>query len=205
MKRFLITLGVVALMTGFAVGPTTSPLCKTAAVVHAQEQEIRFRGTVIGIWVVWDAGGWIVDVTEVISGPAISGRVQVWTHSFGCDKGYVDPDIQAGDQVEVYGLYWYCSDCTYANHQAEVCWSDDYYIRILQPGVSCNIWVDKGEGADYCIDEPITLCYSVSSPIWIQIWVITSERTWLYTEYFDDGTGDCFYETIGPPTGSMPR
>jgi len=66
---------------------------------------------------------------------------------------------------------------------------------------SVDIWVDKGKGATYCVGDSITICYSVSRPIYIRIWAITSQGSWVITEGYDDGTGDCFYGTIGLPTG----
>jgi len=64
-----------------------------------------------------------------------------------------------------------------------------------------NIWVDRGEGATYQVGDPITLCYSVTRPTYIRIWVITSEGSRILEEGYDDGTGDCIGGTVGLPLG----
>ena len=103
---------------------------------------------------------------------------------------------------------WFCMSQHYSMEQAIAEFTTPLTlpahakIVVQSEEVSCDIWVDKGEGATYCIDEPITICYSVSKPIWIQIWVITSEGARIILEGYDDGTGDCLYGTIGPPTGT---
>ena len=103
---------------------------------------------------------------------------------------------------------WFCMSQHYSMEQAIAAFTTPLTlpahakIVVQSEEVSCDIWVNKGEGANYCIDEPITLCYSVSQPIYVQLWVITSEGARIILEGYDDGTGDCIYATIGPPTGT---
>jgi len=74
------------------------------------------------------ADGWAVQVEQVIFGPSISGEVPVWTYvAGGCDGGYRDPNIEEGDTVEVYGMYYPEAMAMYPE-QVRICESDDYYI-----------------------------------------------------------------------------
>jgi len=102
-------------------------------------QEIKFRGTAIAS-IFWLEPGqaWVVRVGEVIFGPSISGDIEVVTSDWDCTKGYVDPDIDRGDNVEVYGLYNPSEE-----FPVQVCSSDDYYIiEISGPSYTVTVTAD---------------------------------------------------------------
>ena len=75
----------------------------------------------------------------------------------------------------------------------------------LGADVACppGLWisVDRGEGAIYRVCDPITICYGVPYPVYIRIWVITAERSWITLEGYDDGTGGCYRGVVGKPLG----
>ncbi|MFQ5878788.1 MAG: hypothetical protein ACE5IZ_01235 [Dehalococcoidia bacterium] len=65
-----------------------------------------------------------------------------------------------------------------------------------------DVWVDKpGFEPTYLVGGPITICYSVNQPIYIELFVAFGGAGSLIVEGFDDGTGDCFSGTIEPPQG----
>ena len=75
----------------------------------------------------------------------------------------------------------------------------------LGADVACppGLWisVDRGEGAIYRVCDPITICYGVPYPVYIRIWVITDEGSWVTLEGYDDGTGGCYRGVVGKPLG----
>jgi hypothetical protein len=84
--------------------------------------------------------------------------------------GSMDLTAYEGEYVHVSGYLRYCF--------VDTPYIDVTDIEVLpNPCVptSVDIWVDRGEGATYPVGDPITLCYSVSRPIYVRIWVITSE------------------------------
>ena len=92
-------------------------------------KEIKFTGTATDYWV---SGGqihhWTVLVDEVISGPQPCEDqvdIMVYDSEFPPPWGYVDPNLNVGDRVEVYGRY-YAGHCS-AMH---LYGSTDYYIKI---------------------------------------------------------------------------
>lgn len=86
---------------------------------------VKFTGTVVNINRLIGAITWIVEVDEIISGPPISGQVTVrWIVVPDC-LGTLDPDIEAGDRVEVHGMY--------ADGTVDLCPSADYYIHKVSP------------------------------------------------------------------------
>jgi|GEM_PF-7063553 len=70
--------------------------------------------------------GWNVSVHKVISGQQqlCSDRLNVTTQSFA-SAGYVDPNIEEGDRVCVYGSYYNDSD----GCGVSLSWSPEYYIN----------------------------------------------------------------------------
>ena len=91
------------------------------------DTEIKFRGTAIEYFSIIGGWGWYVIVDEVISGPSgLQGHnVSVGLAPLPPDQyppGYMDPHIEPGDKVEVYGLYQGEGVALYG--------SNDYYIRI---------------------------------------------------------------------------
>ena len=93
-------------------------------------EEIIFIGTAIEHILYIGAGGWSVKVDEVISGPLeIQGKtVSACIGSVDPDKypyGYIDPNIESEDKVEVYGLYL-------GNDAVVLHGSEDYYIKRIE-------------------------------------------------------------------------
>ena len=83
--------------------------------------EVKFIGTVVSINALIGGTTWTVEVDEVISGPPLSGQVDVGLALYPGCLGSADPDIAEGDAVEVYGYY--------IEGQVDLCPSADYYIR----------------------------------------------------------------------------
>ncbi len=114
------------------------------AIAPVQEdEEIRFRGTVVE----YNPGtmpgapsSWIVEVEEVLSGPLISGQIEV-TWQAVSPAGTVDPDIEAGDSVEVFGLY--VSD---GEPGVSLIGSWDYYMRKVSPTAACSATIGFDAG-----------------------------------------------------------
>jgi len=83
------------------------------------DTEIRFRGTAIeydnpnGGGFVGAPVYWIVRVEKIISGPKpCTNNLNVYIGvDWPVEYGYVDPTIKVGDEVEVYGAYFYGSSC----------------------------------------------------------------------------------------------
>ena len=91
-------------------------------------EEVKFRGTAVRRYPAFSATWWDVEVEEVILGPQISGEIRVYTWIFDtCESGYEDPDIEEGNSVEVYGLYYEAMG-DYYPEQVRTCESNDYYI-----------------------------------------------------------------------------
>ena len=67
--------------------------------------------------------------------------------------------------------------------------------------LSAWIWTDRGEGSTYRIGDSMRLCYDVSRPAYVELWKTTSDGSTLMLYGYDDGRGDCFYATVGPPAG----
>jgi hypothetical protein len=63
------------------------------------------------------------------------------------------------------------------------------------------VWVTKGEGATYSIGEPITVCYWVSQPMYVQVTNKTPNGTNIIVNGNDDGRGNCVTSTVGSPAG----
>ena len=75
-----------------------------------------------------------------------------------------------------------------------------FYVCDAGP-LSAWIWTDRGEGSTYRIGDSMTLCYDVSRPAYVELWKTTSDGSTLMLYGYDDGRGDCFYATVGPPAG----
>ncbi|CAD7769060.1 Periplasmic copper-binding protein (NosD) [Candidatus Methanoperedenaceae archaeon GB37] len=115
-------------------------------LVGEEEDEIKFRGTAIEYFERIGARGWNVNVDEVISGPSeLQGRtVKVYLASVDPNQyppGYMDPNIEPGDEVEVYGLYQ-------GEDNVALFGSEDYYIKRIETSPK-TIYVD-----DDIVDDP---------------------------------------------------
>nr|QNO54847.1 hypothetical protein PAHOCELH_00008 [Methanosarcinales archaeon ANME-1 ERB7] len=91
-------------------------------------KEVKFTGTATDYWV---SGGqihqWTVLVDEVISGPQPCEDqvdIMVYESEFPPPWGYVDPNLNVGDLVEVYGRY-YEGHCSAIHLHG----STEYYIK----------------------------------------------------------------------------
>ncbi|MEX2236963.1 MAG: PT domain-containing protein [Dehalococcoidia bacterium] len=70
------------------------------------------------------------------------------------------------------------------------------------PTDSVSVTVDRGEGATYQVDDSITICYTVSRPMQIDIVDISADgSTKTLLSGMDDGQGDCFSGVVAPPIG----
>ncbi len=87
---------------------------------------IKFRGIALKYIEADKAGapyGWTVNVTGLISGSQPCNEVNVTLQAVSPPKGYMDDNITAGDEVEVYGEYVEDS-CN-----VSLIGSEDYYIK----------------------------------------------------------------------------
>lgn len=103
-------------------------------ILSQSSEETKFRGTTtdwrcVSLDPIGVVCSWTVEVEEVLFGPSISGQVSVPVNRlFDPCYGYVDPNVDLGDTVEVYGVY----DDEY--HSTHICESDQYYIiEIVAP------------------------------------------------------------------------
>jgi len=88
---------------------------------YPSKQEVKFIGTVVSVDRRIGASRWVVAGEEVISGPPIKGVVEVGLIVLPDCQGTFDPDIKAGDNVEVYGAF--------ADGKVDLCPSADYHIQ----------------------------------------------------------------------------
>jgi parallel beta-helix repeat protein len=92
---------------GIATGTGNSGFSEKVTALQA-DQEVRFNGTAIEYFSSTGSSGWNVQVDELISGPSeIIGHtvtVALWSVA-GVPSGTMDPGIEPGDRVAVYGLY----------------------------------------------------------------------------------------------------
>ena len=141
-----------ALLLAFlpAMPASTAP---TAVIspLSLETGEVRFVGEAIEYPLTYSGRNWwVVEVLEVVSGPALSGNVDVLVYSVWepCDSGYSDPSIEPGDEVEVYGRY----DGTWV----WVCESDDYYIR--KAAAQCvNLYDAQTDRSEYSPGNTVDL------------------------------------------------
>ena len=121
-------------------------------------EDVKFRGTAIECYsdppMPGSTGGWIVEVEEMIFGPSISDQVHVVTGcACGLPRGYVDPNINEGDEVEVFAAHW-------GGDYVSVYGSEDYYIvkveespRVKFRGTAtCDEWYAPQPNGNYFID-----------------------------------------------------
>jgi hypothetical protein len=133
MRRFLCLAMALVILVSIAVSGA-APMTGRAGAL--EPQEVRFRGRAVDP--LFPPGcadcyeGWSVDVSTVLSGPPLFGRIDVITGGgiWGCVGGYKDPRILPRALVEVHG--WLATpDWPYS---VFVCGgSPDYYIRQVSP------------------------------------------------------------------------
>ena len=100
---------------------------------YLEGSNITFIGTAIEYFEDPGIGapyGWNVSVDEIISGPAPCSNWLNVTLQATFPFGYMDPNITAGDPVEVYGDY--CEDPEGCS--VSLAGSEDYYIRGFRKG-----------------------------------------------------------------------
>ena len=172
------------------------------------DQEIKFRGTAIERNTTGISHSWTVEVKEVIFGPSMSGQVDVWTYWVWpclippcptCDKGYEDPDIDPGDLVEVYGLYYYWD----GNERIDICESNEYYIQIADticPTIDYPSESSDPINKDGCPSPTITtISAQITDPSgvsWARLYYKLNGGGWSYK--IMSKTGDTYSATIGP-------
>jgi len=99
--------------------------------------EIKFTGTAVEHFSGIGAWGWTVRADEIISGPSeLQGHtLAAYLASVNPDEypyGYIDPNIEPEDKVEVYGLYQ-------GEDNVALFGSKDYYIKKSPGGGSIKI------------------------------------------------------------------
>ena len=121
-KSILISLALLILFIGIS-----SVWANESYRTLAQStEEIMLRGIAIeyfGSIMPGSPWGWTVEVEEVLSGPPISGQVDIGMQAF-LPWGYMDPTIEEGDEVKAFGLFCpFGPPCDYISLNGE-----DYYI-----------------------------------------------------------------------------
>jgi hypothetical protein len=123
MKR-TISIALVLLLLFTSIGPVAATGRQKS--LSRLDEEVKFRGTAIEYFSQIGAWGWNVSVDEIISGPSeiLGHTVAAYLAALDPEQyppGYMDPTIEPGDRVEVYGLYQgYDSVALFS--------SEDYYI-----------------------------------------------------------------------------
>jgi len=149
----------IALLGAFVGGASAATVYRTSLNTSANYlavSDITFIGTAIEYFEDSGVGamyGWNVRVDEMISGHAPCGDwLNVTLQTVAPPVGYMDPNITAGDKVEVYGNY---SDDP-EGCSVSLIGSEDYYIvRIL-----CVHNIDTGKyfaEIQDAIDDPDTV------------------------------------------------
>ncbi|NWG08722.1 MAG: hypothetical protein HXX80_00130 [Nitrososphaerales archaeon] len=127
---------VVFFVSNLAISTTWAHCDDVIAYGFNEDQnvEIKFTGITIEYHEASGIGGasyWIVNVDKIISGPQPwSNQVDVITkQALAPPWGSVDPDIEEGDKVEVYGKYlqWLVNP---ERDSITLNGSEDYYIKV---------------------------------------------------------------------------
>lgn len=79
---------------------------------------------------------------------------------------------------------------------------------MIQPSASSptsaqvSIWVEPKGQVSFRIGDPVTICYSVSRPVYVKILACRENQSCMTVlKGQDDGTGDCLPWTVGSPAG----
>ncbi len=196
-KRLTLCLTLLAFLAGLGrvAARDSHPISRASELHSASEAgagpDVKFRGTVTHIFL----PDYEVHIEQVLSGGLNTGGhawVDVW------DAKHIIGSIEVGDRVEVYGE-WYNSDPD--DPGVSVGSRPYHYIKEIAQEDWVDIWVQEGEGSTHCIDDTIHLCFAMSGPMHLKLWVTTSEGQRLIDEWDDDGTSWCMAGTLGAPTG----
>ena len=96
------------------------------------DQEVRFNGTAIEYFSSTGTCSWKVRVEKIVSGPSeLQGHtvtVALWSGDSGeFPSGHMDPEIEPGGKVGVYGLY-------VGDDYVTLSGSEEYYINVIAAG-----------------------------------------------------------------------
>ena len=103
----ILSTSILVLNNRIATGRGNSGFNQKVSALQA-DQEVRFNGTAVEYFSSTGSSGWNVQVEEVSSGPSEikshTVTVALWSAA-GVPSGTIDPEIEPGDRVAVYGLY----------------------------------------------------------------------------------------------------
>jgi parallel beta-helix repeat protein len=124
---------VIALINNITISCPKSDLSANEKVTALQaDQEVKFNGTAIEYFSSTGTCSWNVRVEKIVSGPSeLQGHtvtVALWTGGSGeFPSGHMDPEIEPGDKVGVYGLY-------VGDDYVTLSGSEKYYINVIAAG-----------------------------------------------------------------------
>jgi len=173
--------------------------------MQSEKGDIKLRGVALSHISRWGGHGWRVLIEEIMESPPMSeeegDEIDVLTWYPGCTfyHGYEDPDIEEGDEVEVYGYYD-------EHNVVLLCWhSYDYYIIGFRgPSIGTPIESDDPINKYGCPDPTtVTITSEIRDPSGMdraRIYYNFNRGGWLYkgmiaaipTSY------SRYYATIGP-------
>ncbi len=199
--KLLVVMGILLLSAGpsRADDPWHSPTPSGPKI--ATKGDIKFRGVTLNRISRWGGEGWRVRIEEIISSPLMPEEegdeidVLVWYPGCTFYHGYEDPDIERGDEVEVYGYYdeW---------NVVLLCWhSYDYYIISFRgPSIGTPTESDDPINKDGC-PEPITVTITskitdASGMDYARLYYKLNRGHWAYKTM--RRTGRSYWATIGP-------
>ena len=128
MRRLFLLVATLVLLVSIAAPTIASGSSRTDKMACAWWPEVKFRGAYMDIVIVEFDGGWfwVVEVVQCISGPPLAGWV--WIPIEGC--GHIDPGIEFGDLVEVYGRLLALS-LVDSSALVSLCGSEHYYMKLV--------------------------------------------------------------------------
>lgn len=78
----------------------------------------------------------------------------------------------------------------------------DIRVRAALPDIEIAVAINRGDGGIYRVGDPLTMCYSVSLPVYVRFLVCPEgEACRIATQGNDDGRGDCIPGRVGGSPG----
>lgn len=218
MKRILMSaviLGVLALALGF--GADTERRAEAAPLGAAWNVSVSNVGPNQASFQ-WNPSGWGVQQWVDISHWngfywqwQNAGPFGTWASSYTWSGLLSNTTYYVRVNTGLWDGTWLASDWAgfVTTQVAAPCYGNTLTITpyVVPQVINCpqswvRIWTNRGDGASYFINEAITVCYSVSAPMYIRIVDILangSQQTFLQGN--DDGRGDCLPAQVTPPSG----
>jgi len=179
-------------------------------------EEVIFEGTVS---VIEFSCEWSVHMDKVVDGKhhgcsdIYVYAIDYWYTDHSC-YGYIDPSIQDGDRVQVYGR-WVSGDENEFYCSVTLGCEQRYYIKKIGSGepLHVNLWIDKGCGATYEVGETMIIYFEINKDCYISLEETSNDEQYVFESYFSGDTETILsyeyysagthsiYRTVEEPTG----